>query len=293
MQTATLNCKGFSRTKHGIYEFLKKENIDILAVQETWLAKQELCQLNISSSYCTFGAAKTDYEAGFTCGRNSGGVAFIWHNALHEKYFVKPVDLNEHWIIGLELIRKSDNIRYMFYNAYFPYRCDDNKDPYIACVSRLQQIVDDVNTTNILICGDFNCDPRNDDFFGKALASLCGDTKLLLSDQLLLPGDTFTYISDCWDSTSWLDHYLCSNDVHNLIKNMSVEYGLTWSDHRPIITTFDLTASPTCSSYTQEGAFHSKLNWDAPGVKEDYYATSDALLANVSLNEAVFCYDPM
>ena len=115
---------------------------------------------------------------------------------------MNPVDLCDHWLVGLELIRKTDNARYLIVNVYLPYKCDDNRDTYIACVSRLQQVVEDANTTNIMICGDFNCDPCRNDFFAETLNSFCIDTGLLISDQLCLPNDTFTFVSDCWDTTS-------------------------------------------------------------------------------------------
>ena len=166
---------------------------------------------------------------------------------------MNPVDLCDHWLVGLELIRKTDNARYLIVNVYLPYKCDDNRDTYIACVSRLQQVVEDADTTNIMICGDFNGDPRQNDFFAETLNSFCIDTGLLISDQLCLPNDAFTFVSDCWDTTSWIDHFLCSCDFHGLMNNLTIDYGLTWSDHRPIIANLYLTLSPECSHIHQLG----------------------------------------
>ena len=264
------------RTKHGLLDFMERNSVCIAAIQETWLAKQELHHLSsLSASYCAYGAAKIDYEDGLTSGRNSGGVAFIWNNSVHDLFLVNPVDLCDHWLVGLELIRKTDNARYLIVNVYLPYKCDDNRDTYMACVSRIQQVVEDANTTNIMICGDFNCDPRQNDFFAETLNSFCIDTGLLISDQLCLPNDAFTFVSDCWDTTSWIDHFLCSCDFHGLINNLTIDYGLTWSDHHPIIANLYLTLSPECSDFTQESVFHTSINWDTPGIKEDYFARSD------------------
>ena len=53
--------------------------------------------------------------------------------------------------------------------------------------------------------GDGNADPMA--HFGRELAAFCSDKSLLISDIELL-GDTnsFTYISDAFGMTSWLDH---------------------------------------------------------------------------------------
>ena len=41
-----------------------------------------------------------------------------------------------------------------------------------------------------------------------------------VSSELLLPANTFTYLSERWDSTSWLDHCVSTSDGHDVIQNM-------------------------------------------------------------------------
>ena len=41
-----------------------------------------------------------------------------------------------------------------------------------------------------------------------------------MSGELLLPANTFTYLSERWDSTSWLDHCVSTIDSHDVIQNM-------------------------------------------------------------------------
>ena len=70
------------RTKHGLLDFMERNSVCIAAIQETWLAKQELHHLSsLSASYCANGTAKINYEDGLTSCRNLGGVAFIWNNS--------------------------------------------------------------------------------------------------------------------------------------------------------------------------------------------------------------------
>ena len=291
---ASINCKGFNRSKNGILNFLAESNIHVAAIQETWLAKQELDSLNsLSNSFNAFGISKINYENGLTVGRNSGGVAFLWSKQLHNEFIVDTLDFHDDWLAGLELIKKSDGAKYLLINAYLPYKCEDNKDAYTACISKLLQVVEDADTSNILLCGDFNCDPRQDDFFAQLLVNLCSDSGLVVSDNSFLPQDTFTFVSDCWSSTSWIDHILCSTDLHSIIQDIRIDYGQTWSDHRPIVASLNLQLSPSCANITQEESFFSSVNWDLPGFKENYHESTSHVLAKVDLSDVVFCRNPM
>ena len=76
-----------------------------------------------------------------------------------------------------------------------------------------------------LFCGDFNAGTTNT--FGGLLEDFCMENDFIISDYALLPQDTFTYISDARNTTSWIDHFLilfsassnaqygCANRVHN------------------------------------------------------------------------------
>ena len=60
------------------------------------------------------------------------------------------------------------------------------------------------------------------------------DTGLHLPSQLLLPGDSYTFISECWNTMSWLDHCISTNDGHNAILNMDILYTESMGDHIPV-----------------------------------------------------------
>ena len=57
----------------------------------------------------------------------------------------------------------------------------------------------------------------------------------VMADRLLLQPDSFTYISDMHNTTSWLDHYVVNRQILCAIENMSIEYDLVTSDHRPML----------------------------------------------------------
>ena len=69
--------------------------------------------------------------------------------------------------------------------------------------------------TCITIIGDWNADVSNDKHqFGNYLNQFCSDIGLIISSELKLPEDSFTYKSDSWHTTSWIDHCVSSKDGH-------------------------------------------------------------------------------
>ena len=50
----------------------------------------------------------------------------------------------------------------------------------------------------------------------------------------MLVRDGFTYVSDAWSTTSWIDHFVCSQDAHEAISSIDICYDYVTSDHLPI-----------------------------------------------------------
>ena len=67
---------------------------------------------------------------------------------------------------------------------------------------------------------------------------------MVISDEAMLAGDTFTQLSERWHSTSWLDHCLSTSDGHNLITAMHVQYGTSCRDHIPLIVDISIESVP-------------------------------------------------
>ena len=66
----------------------------------------------------------------------------------------------------------------------------------------------------------------------------CSDIDLIISDEIMMPDDTFTHMSERWHTTLWLDHCVSSGDGHTVIKYMAVLYSTCCSDH--ILITVDI-----------------------------------------------------
>ena len=48
------------------------------------------------------------------------------------------------------------------------------------------------------------------------------------------------YVSDAHHSTSWLDHVICSSNMHSAIGGINVVDKLPSSDHLPLVVTFSM-----------------------------------------------------
>lgn len=70
--------------------------------------------------------------------------------------------------------------------------------------------------------------------FANHLTRFCEDNNLTLSSGVLLPADSYTYISEAWHTSSWLDHCFSTADGHAALGNMCIKYWLALTDHIPL-----------------------------------------------------------
>ena len=104
---------------------------------------------------------------------------------------------NVDWVTGINIC--SDNKSLTLLCVYMP--CMNNssarEEEYLEKLGLLESIINQLETSCIQIYGDFNADcSNNNHLFGKLLDRFLMDTGLHLSSQLLLPGGSYTYISE-------------------------------------------------------------------------------------------------
>ena len=97
---------------------------------------------------------------------------------------------------------------------------------------------------NLCVVGDFNANDNN--LFGDLLKNFCLEHDLIISDQDILPDNSFTYLSDCHGTTSWIYHCLCSFLLHHIITQMKVLHDVMTSDHRPLLLLCTLLTTLIC-----------------------------------------------
>ena len=82
---------------------------------------------------------------------------------------------------------------------------------------------------------------------------------------MLLPNDTYTYISSSHSTTSWLDHILSTSSGHSLLQDVHVKGDYISSDHLPLCFNVILNNAIECmydSSSDENNNNMSSFNWN-------------------------------
>ena len=64
----------------------------------------------------------------------------------------------------------------------------------------------------------------------------------------MLPADTFTFVSTCHGSTSWLDHVVSTTSRHTLVQGVYVKSDFVSSDHLPLCFHITIDKTNICTS---------------------------------------------
>ena len=237
------------------------ERFDIILIQETMLCKQDLGSLNsLSNNFFGTGVAVTDTSTGILKGRPKGGVAILWKRSFGA--FVTEINFGLDWMTGISLNLPNENLFYII-TAYLPYNSHENEDEFLEKLGILISIINDIDSPYIWVLGDFNAhigkSPTN---FGNQFNEACDENELIISDKILLPDNSFTYISDSWNSTSWLDHCISTKTGHELIHNMCIEYDLAAQDHIPISFNIPLNSQIDTIAKTNCVTISEYLDWN-------------------------------
>lgn len=215
-------------------------------------------------------------------GRIAGGVAILWNR----KYdpMVKVIRLNVDWAMGLDIHFNGKKISILIY-IYTPYESYESEDEFLNRLAFIHSFIEDNDSTCVYVNGDFNADVSDSNsLFAKHLVHFCNDNNLVLSSKVFLPNNSFTYVSEAWHTTSWLDHCLCTADAHASLENMEICYGLATSDHIPIAMLLNVETVPLLVD-AGNTVNSEKFNW-ANLSKEDidrYTVLTDSLLNDVVL----------
>lgn len=92
---------------------------NILCVQETFLAKQDLDKLNtVNETFHVAGESTTDLSTGLVRGRISGGVAILWH----KKYdpMISVIRLEVDWGIAIKVVHNDEVFFFVCFNCIYP-----------------------------------------------------------------------------------------------------------------------------------------------------------------------------
>ena len=184
-----------------------------------------------------------------------------------------------------------------FLNVYLPYQSHDNFDSYMNHLGKIHALIEEVPTDYCAIVGDYNAVLNTT--FEHELSVWCSELDLHISDLDVLgrKSDNYTYMSDAQNTTSWLDHIICSHNMHQHISSLEILEKLPSSDHLPLSIHFNINKDiPKCSTSTSEvnNEKHLILKWhcaDDCQIK-DYNVCSSKYLKQIHIPiDAMVCKD--
>ena len=101
---------------------------------------------------------------------------------------------------------------------------------------------------------------------------------------VLLLEQSYTYVSEAWDTRSWLDHAICSADFHDSISEMGIRYDITDDDHIPFEFSINIDRAPEVTD--KNNNISAKISWNAITNDEcqEYCNKTKQLLNEVHYN---------
>ena len=299
LNMVSYNCRGLPKTpgrlweKPTLHRLLQNKSLDIIALQETFLSKQDLGCLNVlSTEFQGVGASTTDTRDKMITGHPHGGVAILYRVNLSKS--ITPLNFNLDWVVGISVT--SGNYSHVILCVYL--KCasgrDDHKEIFQGQLEELKFIIEGLDTTSVSIIGDMNADiMKPTHTHGPLLRQFAIENGLIISSEILLPSDSFTYVSEMRaGETSWLDHCVSTEDGHGLISDISIDYQSAISDHIPLYIKLNINKLPIVMN--ENNNVTPKIKWERyDSVKlREYNLMTDINLHSISLPvEVVNCRD--
>ena len=280
--TVKFKCKPF------VFKILDNPVTDIVCFQETFYTKQDLPFLNCISPYFHgVGTSTVDSESGIMRGHAPGGVAILWRSRFDK--IVKPVMFDLDWIVGIELL--FNDKKCVILNVYMPCETEGHEEKYLNNLGKITCILDEIDCTCIYLVGDWNAD-INGSTFADHLLNFIAESNLEFSSKEFLPENSFTFLSEAWNTTSWLDHCIATSDGHSSIESIEIDYDGAIADHFPIcisIAVNDIPAITECKNDVSP-----KLKWKSasPQQVNRFTEHSEYFLSKIHVSADAFkCHD--
>ncbi|CAG9583497.1 unnamed protein product [Danaus chrysippus] len=252
------------------FKLVVKKNV----YKETWLHSDELSLLdNINLNFYTLGTSAMNL-ANSHHGRPYGGVAILWHKNIN----ATPVKCDSPRLTAIHI--KGVDTSILLITVYMPTECNDNLEEFSDCLSKIITIADEKECHDCIIMGDFNADPQR--FFGKELLQFANENMFSCVDIDEMPKDSYTFLSDAHNSTSWLDHCMISYSLKSHINSISIDYNVDWSDHRPLSISLNLKNLNHAKSITEKPKA-LPITWKAKSDQEliKYAREADLMLHKI------------
>ncbi len=259
------------------------EKCNVLFLQETWLCEQELALLNtLHPDFYGKGISSMNDCDGVRLGRPHGGLAILWRKQLGTTCSVKTLD--DPRLLMLQISAGGTSINLL--NTYLPYDDGSNLVDYQMYLARIDSYFENPYSGAF---GDFNGNIRANHRFGNELTRFCKGNSLIISDNVLLSGDSFTFYSEAHDTVAWLDHLVSTHSLHSLVNRMWVDNSLVSSDHFPVFVELALNDV----KLTAPKSYGNRINWSMLSEEQlrQFNMLSKVSLSNVYLDHSMILCD--
>ena len=229
LKIVTFNCHGFKSSVNDVLSLC--ETYDIIFLQELWLFSEDLTLLkNVHKNFDAHAICAMNDDGQLLVGRPYGGIGIMWRKNI--SHACNIVNLNDVRLLGINVDTIEGKI--FLLNVYLPYQSSDNYEEYCNYLGKIASIIEEKDSSKIVIAGDFNAAVNSR--FETELLDICDNFDLVIYDYEVFGRTigTFTYVSDAHNSTSWLDHFICSRGVQSLVTGIHIIDKLPSSDHLPV-----------------------------------------------------------
>jgi len=226
LRLSTFNCFSIRRKIDLVRDLLI--NNDVIMCQEIILLEDDCHILNqIDDNFTVHYVPSAPANSVNGDGRPVGGMALFIRKTLDIQVVIKAQSAN----YMVAEIRSSSYVFYLI-NLYMP--CDGRD---INCLLSFQNvlgelcvILDDLDSVNVVLAGDFNADKYKGRFWPYVEEFITANGLKL--DDANLPADSFTFLSASHNTTSWIDHVVSSHNM--VIKGLEILYDYALYDHFPV-----------------------------------------------------------
>ena len=228
LKVITYNCQGLKNSLQDVSKLCQYYEY-IFLQKTTWLLILIMLS-SINKNFEGFGISAIDDSLGIVKGRPYGGMAIL----VRKRYrgMIEFQQYKDPRILGITVKYKSE--LYFLLSVYMPYQCLDNQELYMDYIGKICVIVEYSSTSNVIVLGDFNADVNT--LFESELIAMCDTLNLTISGYLIFGrfSGQFTHVSDAHNTTSWLDHVICSQDIKRKLVFIDILDRLPSSDHLPL-----------------------------------------------------------
>ena len=102
--------------------------------------------------------------------------------------------------------------------------------------------------------------------YSNNLIKYCDEKNLIISDSLLLEPNSYTCVSSAWNSFSWLDHVISTNDMHISLIDITIDYSFILSDHHPLLIT--VRQDNTHLVVSNDSKVNKRIKWNNLNKKQ-------------------------